>query len=130
MAAPAPWPLLVYLGDVWGTSADWLNCFNIIYKMDSKIGFEMSLVAVEAIRGRCASCMVLTVTVSDMFGGQTNSSILVGLVGPIDIALTLCNMFVRIVIPGRFDSRAPSHSELALYRASLNIAYNDLEITT
>ena len=27
--------------------------------MDSKIGFEMSLIVVEAIRGRCASFMVL-----------------------------------------------------------------------
>ena len=26
MAAPAPCPLHVYLGDVWGTSADWPNC--------------------------------------------------------------------------------------------------------
>ena len=41
-------------------SADWLNCFNIIYKMDSKIGFEMNLIVVEAIRGRCASFTVLT----------------------------------------------------------------------
>ena len=74
MAAPAPCPCL---GGVWGTSADWLNCFNIIYKMDSKIGFEISLIVVEAIRGRCASFMVLTATVSEIFGGQTNYSILV-----------------------------------------------------
>ena len=45
--------------------------------MDSKIGFEMSLIVVEAIRGRCASFMILTVTVSEIFGRQTNSSILV-----------------------------------------------------
>ena len=45
--------------------------------MDSKIGFEMSFVVVEAIRGRCASFMILTATVSEIFGGQTNSSILV-----------------------------------------------------
>ena len=45
--------------------------------MDIKIGFEMSLIVVEAIRGRCASFMVLTATVSEIFGGQTNSSILV-----------------------------------------------------
>ena len=45
--------------------------------MDSKIGFEMSLIVVEAILGRCASFMVLTATVSKIFGGQTNSSILV-----------------------------------------------------
>ena len=77
MTAPAPCPFHVYLGDVWGTSADWLNCFNIIDKMDSKIGFEMSLIVVEAIRGRCASFVVLTATVSGIFGGQTNSSILV-----------------------------------------------------
>ena len=37
----------------------------------------MSLIVVEAIRGRCASFMILTATVSETFGGQTNSSILV-----------------------------------------------------
>ena len=82
MAAPAPCPLHVYLGDVWGTSADWLNFFNKNYKMDRKICFEMSLIVAEAIRGRCVSLMVLTATVTKIFGGQTNSSILV--VGPID----------------------------------------------
>ena len=50
---------------------------NIIYKMDSKIGFEMNLIVVEAIRGRCASFTVLTATVSEIFGGQTTPSILV-----------------------------------------------------
>ena len=53
-------------------SADWLNCFfYIIYKVDSEIGFEMNLIVVEAIRGRCASFTVLTATVSELFGGQT-----------------------------------------------------------
>ena len=50
---------------------------DIIYKMDSKIGFEMNLIVVEAIRGRCASFTVLTATVSEIFGGQTIPSILV-----------------------------------------------------
>ena len=45
--------------------------------MDSKIGFEISLIVVELKRGRCASFMVLTAPVSEVFGGQTNSSILV-----------------------------------------------------
>ena len=45
--------------------------------MDSKIGFEMSFIVVEAIRGRCASFMVLTATVSEIFGGQKNASMLV-----------------------------------------------------
>ena len=49
-----------------------LIVFNRINKMDSKIGFEMSLIVVEAIRGRCASFMILAATVSDIFGGQTN----------------------------------------------------------
>ena len=54
--------------------------------MDSKIDFEMSLIIVEAIRGRCASFMSLPVTVSEMFGGQTKiPSILV--IGPIDVLL-------------------------------------------
>ena len=51
--------------------------------MDSKIGFEMNRIVVEAIRGRCASFTVLTATVSEIFGGQTTPSILV--VGPIDV---------------------------------------------
>ncbi len=45
--------------------------------MDSKIDFEMSLIVVEAIRVRCASFRILTATVSEIIGGQTNSSILV-----------------------------------------------------
>ena len=43
--------------------------------MDSKIGFEINLIVVEAIRGRCASFTVLTATVSEIFGGQTTPSI-------------------------------------------------------
>ena len=43
--------------------------------MDSKIGFEMNLIIVEVIRGRCASFTVLTATVSEIFGGQTTPSI-------------------------------------------------------
>ena len=43
--------------------------------MDSKIGFEMSLIVDVAIRGRCASFMALTATVSEIFGGQTNSGV-------------------------------------------------------
>ena len=45
--------------------------------MDSKVGFEMGLIVVEAIRGRCANFMILTATVSEIFGKQTNSYILV-----------------------------------------------------
>ena len=45
--------------------------------MDSNIGFEMSLIVVEAISGRCASFMSLPATVSEIFGGQTTPSILV-----------------------------------------------------
>ena len=48
-----------------------------IDKMDRKIGFEMNLIVVEAICGRCATFMILTATVSEIFGEQTNSSILV-----------------------------------------------------
>ena len=45
--------------------ADWVNCLNNIDKKDSKIDFEMSVSVVEAIRGRCASFMIQTATVSD-----------------------------------------------------------------
>ena len=43
--------------------------------MDSKICFQMSLFVVEAILGRCASFMILTATVSEICGGQTNVTI-------------------------------------------------------
>ena len=49
----------------------------MINKMDSKIGFEMSLFVVEAIRGRCTSFTVLMATAWEIFGGQTNPAILV-----------------------------------------------------
>ena len=45
--------------------------------MDCKICFEMSVFVVEAIRGRCASFMIVTATVSEICGGQTNVPILV-----------------------------------------------------
>ena len=50
---------------------------NKIDKTDSKIGFEMSLFVVEAIRGRCANFIILTATVWEISGGQTNVPILV-----------------------------------------------------
>ena len=40
--------------------------------MDSKICFETSLFVVDAIRGRCASFVILSATVSEICGGQTN----------------------------------------------------------
>ena len=51
--------------------------FTEINQMDSKICFEMSVIVVEAIRGRYASFMSLTARVSEIFAGQTNSSIVV-----------------------------------------------------
>ena len=45
--------------------------------MDNIIGFEMTFIVVDAIRGRRASFMILTARVSEIFGGQRNSSILV-----------------------------------------------------
>ena len=54
-----------------------LIIFNRINKMDSKIGLEMCLFIVEAIRGRCVSFTILTATVWEIFGGQTNPAILV-----------------------------------------------------
>ena len=55
------------------------------YFLYSKISFEMSLIVVEAMCGRCASFTVLTTTVSEIFGGQTNPSILVSLVEEISL---------------------------------------------
>ena len=47
--------------------------------MDRKICFEMIFFVVEAqaIHERCASFMILTATVSEICGGQTNVYILV-----------------------------------------------------
>ena len=45
--------------------------------MASKIGFEISVIVVEAIGGLCESLVILPATVWEIFGGQTNSSILV-----------------------------------------------------
>ena len=45
--------------------------------MDSKICFEMIVFVVEVIGEQCASFMILTATVSEICGGQTNVSILV-----------------------------------------------------
>ena len=45
--------------------------------MDGKVGLKMSFIIVEAMRGRCASFMILAAMVSEIFGGQTNSPILV-----------------------------------------------------
>ena len=54
--------------------------------MDSNICFEMNVFVVEAIRGRCASFMIVTATVSEMCGGQTNV--------PIDnVTLNINNQF-------------------------------------
>ena len=50
-----------------------LIVYNKIDTMDSKIGFETSLIVAEAIRGRSASFMILTATVSEIFGGQNSS---------------------------------------------------------
>ena len=43
--------------------------------MDSKIGFEMSLLVVEGKRGRCESFMILRQRFRRLFGGQTNPAI-------------------------------------------------------
>ena len=45
--------------------------------MDSKICFEMSVFVVEAMRTLCASFVIVTATVKEIFGGQTNVCILV-----------------------------------------------------
>ena len=45
--------------------------------MDSKNCLEMIFFVVEAIRERCASFMILSATVSEICGAQTNVSILV-----------------------------------------------------
>ena len=68
--------------------------------MESKICFEMSLVVVEAIRGRCASFMILTGTVSEICAWWTDK----------------CTYFSSI------DNWLPTHS--------LNYFYNILDNPT
>ena len=63
----APYPLRTCL------SGRWLGCsapirsivLNNIDIMDRKIGFEMSLIVVEAIRGRCASFKLIYFVIID-----------------------------------------------------------------
>ena len=50
---------------------------NKINQMDRTICFEMSVFVVEAISGRCASFMIVTATVLEICGGQTNVPVLV-----------------------------------------------------
>ena len=57
--------------------------------MGSKIGFEMSLIVVEAIRGRCANFTIQTATVSEIFGRQTILSIFVVYIATIIIISSL-----------------------------------------
>ena len=46
--------------------------------MDITFGFEIRLIVVEAIRRRCSSFIIITATVSEIFGGHNiNSSIFV-----------------------------------------------------
>ena len=78
--------------------------------MDSKIGFEMSLIVGEAIRGRCASFVILTV--SEIFGGQTNSSILVVWISR--LVWTEKNSFPSFL-------NLPTSSSLMVHHSKLNI---------
>ena len=109
------WPLHhVYLGYVWGIQhrLGELVFLNKIDNMDIKIGFEMCLIVVEAIRGRCASFMILTATVSEIFGGQTNSSILVGpSIGP----STVYRLFNR-------DIHREMHASYKIFSAFLAVS--------
>ena len=50
---------------------------NKIDQMDSNICFEMSVFVVEAMRTLCGGFMIVTATVLEIFGGQTNVCILV-----------------------------------------------------
>ena len=51
-------------------SNDWLYCI-VFNKIDLKKD-SLSLNVVEALRGRCASFMILTARVSEIFRGQTS----------------------------------------------------------
>ena len=56
--------------DAWGFGLALIRLIvlNNMYEKDSTIDFEMCFIVVEAIRGRCASIMILTATVSDICG--------------------------------------------------------------
>ena len=60
-----------------------------LIKWTVKLVLKMSLIVVEAIRGRCASFMILTATVSEIVGAQKNSSIL----GDNSVGLLACRAF-------------------------------------
>ena len=70
--------------------------------MDSKIGFQMSLIDVEAIRGRCTSSMILPATFSEIFGGQTNSylsSIDIDYLSLYSLIVKLCSFLCMLCRP-------------------------------
>ena len=69
--------------------------------MSSKIGFDMSLIIVEAIRGQCASFMSLPATVSEIFGGQATPSILVVSIYSVDVC-TWGHIYVNASMPFMF----------------------------
>ena len=83
--------------------------------MNSKIGFEMNLIVVQAIRGRCASFTVLTATVSEIFGGQTTPSILV-VQGVYRYPSVCLRQIHSVALPGR---SAPNLVEAVLAREPL-----------
>ena len=62
----------------------------------------MVFFVVEAIRERCASFMILTATVSEICGGQTNVPILV--VGPIDDGIAVLAEYGYGVYDGNVNS--------------------------
>ena len=67
--------------------------------MDSKIGFEMSLIVVEAICGRCSSFMILTATVSEIFGVLTDKLIYLSIIQELLLkgaVQVLCNAGVSV----------------------------------
>ena len=68
----------------------------------------MSLIIVEAIRGRSASFMSLPATVSEIFGGQTTPSILV----VIDKAAAFLCLFVCVCLYPFFATRPSDRDQI------------------
>ena len=70
--------------------------------MDSKICFEMSLFIVEAIRGRCASFMIITATVSEIMWWTDKctyfSSIYVRSISPVMSLVALLFIFQAYIM--------------------------------
>ena len=77
------------------------------------------MIVVDAIRGRCASLTVLTATVWEIFGGQTNPAILVVKMA----AVSLCRVTPRFRMLYTSVDISNLHNNKEMYDTTTNYLY-------